>query len=597
MKKWLSIVLAVCLIAAAIPFGMLSASAAAPVWVRGDDGTAVKVGDVIPKGVGVKVQGWVDGSGEQNILINGAGGMTTKGLFTFRSFAPLRIDALTPKLTVTAIYNIVFDTDGGTLSDDNTYTVGGNEKFPTNLPTASKEGAKFLGWKYDGALINANTKVGQYVYSSSVTLTASYEVTEKVTGEDTWSLSGTVLTISGNGKMADYTASNKAPWGTDITKVIMGEGVKNIGSMAFANCSKLTEVQVSSTVATIDTTHTADTNTSAFQGCTALEKITVASGNSNFASDNGVLYNKAKTTLILCPAAKTGSYTVASTATKISDFAFENSKLSSISMPAGVKTLGLGAFSSCNNITSMEVPKGVTSTTSYVFYFCEKLTTLTIHKELTSIGAMFAFGSPITDVYYDGSSSQKNTLLSKVSGLWTCIDYPIVSGKPDVQNPVAWHIEVGPIVTGYTISGTVTSYANTNIETGSVTVSISAKGSTEVIKTATVTGTSGTYSLTDIAAGTYNVTFKKPGHSAHTEEVTVSSANVTIDVALRHLGDADGNGKTNKTDVAFIKDHINRVETLTGLDFEGANITGDSKVNKSDLALMKDHVNRTEYLY
>ena len=60
--------------------------------------------------------------------------------------------------------------------------------------------------------------------------------TEKGTTRDcTWRLTGTVLTISGKGKMHDYSYSVcselSRPWGNKITKVKIKNGVTSIGSM------------------------------------------------------------------------------------------------------------------------------------------------------------------------------------------------------------------------------------------------------------------------------------------------------------------------------------------------------------------------------
>ena len=65
------------------------------------------------------------------------------------------------------------------------------------------------------------------------------------TGNCTWSLEGTVLTISGSGRMADY-GSTTAPWGKDITEVIIKSGVTYIGASAFSNCTMLEKVTPSS---------------------------------------------------------------------------------------------------------------------------------------------------------------------------------------------------------------------------------------------------------------------------------------------------------------------------------------------------------------
>ena len=62
--------------------------------------------------------------------------------------------------------------------------------------------------------------------------------TTGTTGECSWTLDGTVLTISGSGAMGNYNnTSNCAPWGTDITEVIIENGVTSIGAFAFYRCT------------------------------------------------------------------------------------------------------------------------------------------------------------------------------------------------------------------------------------------------------------------------------------------------------------------------------------------------------------------------
>ena len=71
----------------------------------------------------------------------------------------------------------------------------------------------------------------------------------------TWVLTGDgTLTISGSGKMKDYSYSDQngtyhtnAPWGTSwnqITTVVMEPGVTSIGRYAFYGCSSLTSVTI-----------------------------------------------------------------------------------------------------------------------------------------------------------------------------------------------------------------------------------------------------------------------------------------------------------------------------------------------------------------
>lgn len=80
------------------------------------------------------------------------------------------------------------------------------------------------------------------------------------------------LTISGKGEMPDFGGTGEAvcPWEKSkimIKKVIIGEGVTNIGKNAFNGCSKLTEVHISKTVKKI--------GDSAFKDCTALTQIDI----------------------------------------------------------------------------------------------------------------------------------------------------------------------------------------------------------------------------------------------------------------------------------------------------------------------------------
>ena len=78
------------------------------------------------------------------------------------------------------------------------------------------------------------------------------------TGDCTWTLNGTVLTISGNGEMDDGVDFDEdsgeyagTPWGTGITKLVITDGVTNIGKYAFMKCEKLTSVTIPESVTSI----------------------------------------------------------------------------------------------------------------------------------------------------------------------------------------------------------------------------------------------------------------------------------------------------------------------------------------------------------
>ena len=217
-----------------------------------------------------------------------------------------------------------------------------------------------------------------------------------------WEISGGTLTISGTGEMWDFDAlSNNAPWLEEsrklIRKIIISEGVTNIGSWAFYGCSSLTSVIIPNSVTNIGRW--------AFYGCSSLTSITIPnsvmsidgvfsgckievdSENSYYKSEDGVLFDKAMTTLIRCPERKQGEYVIPSSVTRIEEKAFLGCKyLTSITIPEGVTSIEGSAFSGCISLTSIAIPSSVKNIGGYAFSNCSSLTSITISNGVTSIG-------------------------------------------------------------------------------------------------------------------------------------------------------------------------------------------------------------------
>ena len=144
------------------------------------------------------------------------------------------------------------------------------------------------------------------------------------TGDCTWVLEGTTLTISGNGRMGDYDHSNK-PWGSDITQVIIEEGVTYIGQWAFYRCN-LESVSIASTVTSI--------GDSAFQSA-RLTSITIPEGVTGvgegaFAECKSLVEVKFPSTLQF-----------------IGRWAFQSCPMKSIVLPSSIKTIRQYAFNFC----------------------------------------------------------------------------------------------------------------------------------------------------------------------------------------------------------------------------------------------------------
>ena len=93
-----------------------------------------------------------------------------------------------------------------------------------------------------------------------------------------------------------------------VTTVTLNEGLTSIGGAAFLSCSALKSITIPSSVTSV--------SSSAFEKCTSLAEITVKSGNSSYCSEDGIVYNKSKTEIVLCPLGKT-SVTIPETITSM----------------------------------------------------------------------------------------------------------------------------------------------------------------------------------------------------------------------------------------------------------------------------------------
>ena len=123
------------------------------------------------------------------------------------------------------------------------------------------------------SLVIALTCVLCLSFSASAATTASGTCGQNGGTNLTWTLEDTgTLTISGSGRMADYYDNSPSPWtdyAAQINKVVIGSDVINIGSRAFLNCNKITEVDFGN----IDTI-----GDHAFMNCSSLKHAFLPGG-------------------------------------------------------------------------------------------------------------------------------------------------------------------------------------------------------------------------------------------------------------------------------------------------------------------------------
>ena len=228
------------------------------------------------------------------------------------------------------------------------------------------------------------------------------------------------VSMSANDLMIGQIAAVIKSAGKYVSLELTGNALTTIGRGAFDDCAGLASITIPNSVTSI--------GESAFAGCTGLTSITVSSGNPNYVSEGGILYNKAKTKFILIPRRITGNVTIPNSVTSIEEMAFYSCKsLTGITIPNSVTSIGKSAFLFCTSLASVTIGNGVTSIESYAFAGCTSLASVAIPDSVTSIGEQ-AFSScrslaSINVVASNNAYTSENGVLYNKSKT-TLVDYP-----------------------------------------------------------------------------------------------------------------------------------------------------------------------------
>jgi len=198
----------------------------------------------------------------------------------------------------------------------------------------------------------------------------------------TWTLdSAGTLTISGTGKMSDFTVEyvpneNLVPWnqylfpgviknvviskgitsigdlafanGSGITSVTIPEGIVEIGSLAFWICSNLSSVTIPNSVVSI--------GSNAFTACESLTTINLEPHNNCYHKAGNCLIETQTGALIKC---------------------FDDSIIPD---DGSVKSISSGAFSDCSKLTTIKIPSSVTYI-SDSFSECKSLSAIVVDPD------------------------------------------------------------------------------------------------------------------------------------------------------------------------------------------------------------------------
>lgn len=216
----------------------------------------------------------------------------------------------------------------------------------------------------------------------------------------TWALDeeNSVLTISGQGDMADYSEEAPAPWAecymetVSVEKGVTGigeyafssytaatielpEGLERIGVYAFAQSECFSEIKIPDSVKSI--------GSGAFCRCIGLEKATLPQK-----------------------------------LTELSDSLFEDcAGLTEVNIPQSVTAIGENAFKGCKALAVISIPDGVKTIGKEAFASCAAVEELKIPTGVERIGESAFKGTNIESVIFDGTKERWTAIGGETSGI------------------------------------------------------------------------------------------------------------------------------------------------------------------------------------
>ena len=262
-----------------------------------------------------------------------------------------------------------------------------------------------------------------------------------IDGGLTWNLTkaGT-LTISGSGAMPDFSSVEEQPWNNNssqIRKVVIGDGVTNIGSCAFWNCGVLS-AEISSSVTAIGNSafrgssiisvnipsSVKSIGDSAFYGCQNLSSATISEGVETIAQNAfractslvsidlpASIEEVGAAAFFQCNTMKSATFAPSSKQVKLGNNMFTQCYyLMNVTLPQNADCIGEGMFQNCLMLAGVEIPQGTESIGAFAFASCSRMTVVAIPDSVTTIGTAAFSNCPLTDIYFTGTEEQWNNI-------------------------------------------------------------------------------------------------------------------------------------------------------------------------------------------
>ena len=353
--------------------------------------------------------------------------------------------------------NLLLDND-----DLVTFSIEGEKASNIQIDLSEKNGVKLNGTIDSGTVLKYSSidYSEEYTYNVADSISNIFvsvdedivigdvDISSGSCGENViWKLNGAgTLTISGSGPMEDFAYSSATPWyGKTINSVVIGDGITRIGDYAFYD-SAMTNLSLPDSLESIgcfsfsgltglNTINIPRGVTSIDQGAFAgssykantITSITVDESNSAYSENDGVVYSKDGSVLVVYPPGRWGEFSVPEGVQEIGDSAFSGCKgltgilipegvtvienlafaatgMSDVTIPNTVQSIGESAFANCRELKSVSIEGSVKTLKQLTFNICYDLQTIYLPESIEKIEQNTFFDCrSLKDVYFSGS--------------------------------------------------------------------------------------------------------------------------------------------------------------------------------------------------
>lgn len=158
-----------------------------------------------------------------------------------------------------------------------------------------------------------------------------------------------------------------------LQSVALPEGLKTVPALAFAGCTRMKSVSLPESLKVIESEAFAEAaldsvrlpagleelHPMAFHSCRTISRLTVAPDSAVYADADDAIYTRDGRTLVYCAPDRTGTFKPLAGTRRIGSHAFDDSRVTEVILPDGVREIADLAFAGAINLRSLTLPASV----------------------------------------------------------------------------------------------------------------------------------------------------------------------------------------------------------------------------------------------